>query len=247
MPSGDRAAAAALLSWYVDMGADEAFAAAPLDRFPGIAPASAKLESPAGPVSASGPPADLATALAALRSAVDNFHGCTLRTSATRTVFAEGNPESGLMLIGEAPGREEDRLGLPFVGAAGKLLDQMLGAIGRDRTSAYITNVVFWRPPNNRTPTDEEMAACLPFVRQHVQVVRPRAIMLLGAAPARILLGSRLGISKLRGEWQDIVIDGISAVPALPTFHPAFLLRQPARKAQAWTDFRRLRRRLEAG
>lgn len=236
----------ALLSWYVDMGVDEAFAATPLDRFPGSAPASAKVEDRAELAGGDGPPADLATALSALRNAVDNFHGCTLRTSATRTVFADGNPESGLMLIGEAPGREEDRVGLPFVGAAGKLLDQMLGAIGRDRTSAYITNVAFWRPPNNRTPTDEEMAACLPLVRQHIQVVRPRAILLLGAAPVRILLGSPLGISKLRGQWQEIVIDGIPPLPALPTFHPAFLLRQPARKAQAWTDFRRLQRRLEA-
>ena len=121
----------------------------------------------------------------------------------------------------------------------------MLAAIGRDRTSAYITNVVFWRPLNNRTPTDEEMAACLPFVRTHVSLVRPRAILLLGAAAARVLLGTRLGISKLRGQWHEISVGDLSPVPALPTFHPAFLLRQPARKADAWQDLRRLKRRLD--
>ena len=242
MSTGDRAAAA-LLSWYVDMGVDEALAAAPLNRFQGTPPPSEPAEGEAehGVV---GPAASAAT-LDELRSAVENFHGCALRTDANRTVFADGNPEAGLMLIGEAPGREEDRVGRPFVGTAGKLLDQMLAAIGRDRTSAYITNVVFWRPLNNRTPTDEEMAACLPFVRTHVSLVRPRAILLLGAAAARVLLGTRLGISKLRGQWHEISVADLSPVPTLPTFHPAFLLRQPARKADAWADLRRLKRRLD--
>ena len=242
MSTGDRAAAA-LLSWYVDMGANEALAAAPLDRFQGGPPPS----EPAGGEAEHGVvgPAVSAATLDELRSAVENFHGCALRTDANRTVFADGNPEAGLMLIGEAPGREEDRVGRPFVGTAGKLLDQMLAAIGRDRTSAYITNVVFWRPLNNRTPTDEEMAACLPFVRTHVSLVRPRAILLLGAAAARVLLGTRLGISKLRGQWHEISVADLSPVPTLPTFHPAFLLRQPARKADAWADLRRLKRRLD--
>lgn len=238
MLTGDRAAAAALLSWYVDMGVDEALAAAPLNRLQGGPPPSAPAGGEAGP-------AVPAATLDELRAAVEDFHGCALRTDANRTVFADGNPDAGLMLIGEAPGREEDRVGLPFVGAAGKLLDQMLAAIGRDRASAYITNVVFWRPVNNRTPTDEEMAACLPFVRTHVSLVRPRAILLLGAAAARVLLGTRLGISKLRGRWHEIPAAGLPPVPALPTFHPAFLLRQPARKADAWEDLRRLKRHLD--
>lgn len=239
MPSGDRTAAAALLRWYVDMGADEALAAAPVNRLQGGSPT----EEPA--LAEPGPSVPART-LEELRSAVENFHGCALRTGASRTVFADGNPEAGLMLIGEAPGREEDRVGLPFVGTAGRLLDQMLAAIGRDRTRAYITNVVFWRPPNNRTPTDEEMATCLPFVHTHVALVRPRAILLLGAAAARVLLDTRLGISKLRGQWREIPIEGLPPVPALPTFHPAFLLRQPARKADAWADLRCLKRRLDA-
>ena len=239
MPSGDRTAAA-LLRWYVDMGADEALAAAPVNRFQDGTPAVE------GPARAEPGPSVPARTLEELRSAVESFHGCALRTGASQTVFADGNPEAGLMLIGEAPGREEDRVGLPFVGTAGKLLDQMLAAIDRDRTCAYITNVVFWRPPNNRTPTDEEMAACLPFVHAHVALVRPRAILLLGAAAARVLLDTRLGISKLRGQWREITIDGLPPVPALPTFHPAFLLRQPARKADAWADLRCLKRRLDA-
>lgn len=243
MSSGDRAAAA-LLSWYVDMGVDEALATAPLNRFQGDPPPSGPAKGEAAGHGVIGPAVPAAT-LDELRSAVDNFHGCALRTDANRTVFADGNPEAGLMLIGEAPGREEDRVGLPFVGAAGKLLDQMLAAIGRDRTSAYITNVVFWRPLNNRTPTDEEMAACLPFVLTHVALVRPRAILVLGAAAARVLLGTRLGISKLRGQWQEISVADLPPVPVLPTFHPAFLLRQPARKADAWEDLRRLKRRLD--
>ena len=238
MLTGDRAAAA-LLSWYVDMGADEGLAAAPLNRFQGGSPRS---EPAHGEDGAAVP----AATLDELRAAVEDFHGCALRTDANRTVFADGTPEAGLMLIGEAPGREEDRVGRPFVGTAGKLLDQMLAAIGRDRTSAYITNVVFWRPLNNRTPTDEEMAACLPFVRTHISLVRPRAILLLGAAAARALLGTSLGISKVRGQWQEISIADSPPVPALPTFHPAFLLRQPARKVDAWEDLRRLKRRLDS-
>ena len=243
MSAGDRTAATALLRWYVDMGADEALAPDPLNRLAANSPPQEQVPGePAATVAGQSVPA---TTLEELRAEVESFRGCALRTDATRTVFSDGNPEAGLMLIGEAPGREEDRIGLPFVGSAGKLLDQMLAAIGRDRTSAYITNVVFWRPPNNRTPTDEEMATCLPFVRTHVALVRPQAILLLGAAAARVLLGTRLGISKLRGQWRELPIEGIPPVPALPTFHPAFLLRQPARKADVWEDLRNLKRRLD--
>ncbi len=235
----------ALLGWYVDMGADEGLAAETQNRFE--ASSKPEADTPSGSsgesVATSTQPA---STLEELRAAIEAFDGCPLRTEATRTVFADGNPEAELMLIGEAPGREEDRVGRPFVGAAGKLLDQMLAAIGHDRTSAYITNVMFWRPPNNRTPSDDELATCLPFVRRHIALVRPRAVLLLGAVSARALLGTRLGISKLRGEWRDLVIDGVPPVPVLPTFHPAFLLRQPARKAEAWTDLRLMRRRLDA-
>ncbi len=240
--SGLRAASAALLRWYVDMGADEALSATPLNRFrkdpphpePGTQPGAAD-------------PAASAKTLEELRAAVESFEGCALRSTANRTVFADGNPESDLMLIGEAPGVDEDREGLPFVGRAGKLVDRMLSAIGRDRTNTYITNVVFWRPPNNRAPTEEELASCLPFVRAHVALVRPRAVLLLGASAARSLLGSGTGgISTIRGQWRELRIGDLPPVPTLPTFHPAYLLRQPARKAEAWNDLRSLRRRLEA-
>ncbi len=236
--SGQRAADVALLRWYVEMGVDEALSATPVNRFQGGPPPE--------PAAAAGGPRVPAATLDELRAAVESFEGCALRQGANRTVFADGNPESKLMLIGEAPGFDEDREGRPFVGRAGKLLDQMLAAIGRDRTSVYITNSVFWRPPNNRTPTDEELAVCLPFVHTHIALVRPQVILLLGATPARILLASDLAISMIRGQWFELQIDDEPPIPTLPTFHPAYLLRQPARKADVWKDLRNVQRRLEA-
>jgi len=143
-----------------------------------------------------------------------------------------------VMLIGEAPGAEEDRQGKPFVGVSGQLLDRMLGCIGLDRTRVYITNVLFWRPPGNRTPTPAEIAACLPFVERHIALVRPTHLLLLGAMAAKTLLNTGEGILRLRGKWTTLQPAGLDdAVPTLPTLHPAFLLRQPAQKRQAWRDF----------
>jgi len=184
-----------------------------------------------------------ANTLAELKAALEGFEGCALKRTATNTVFADGNPLSRIMLIGEAPGRDEDRIGLPFVGRAGKLLDKMLAAIHLDRTSAYITNVLNWRPPENREPTPEEAAQCLPFLRRHIELVNPGIIILLGAVAARHVMGFSEGIMKLRGRWLDYRV-GEAMVPVLPTLHPAYLLRQPAHKKLAWRDLQAAEKRI---
>lgn len=181
--------------------------------------------------------ASRAQSLKELYEALLSFEGCGLKKTASNTVFADGNPSSGIMLIGEAPGAEEDRTGKPFVGAAGQLLDKMMGAIGfKDRNAYYISNVCFWRPPGNRKPNDAEWAACLPFVRRHVELVKPRLLLLLGGSAAQQMLQVTEGISRLRGKWALYPLENGEEIPALPTFHPAYLLRQPAAKREAWRD-----------
>jgi len=174
--------------------------------------------------------------LVELKTALENFDGSALKKLATNTVFADGTPSRHIMFIGEAPGRDEDRAGLPFVGRAGKLLDKMLAAIGLDRaTNAYITNVLNWRPPDNRDPSPEEAAMCLPFLRRHIELVAPEIIILLGAVAARHVLGKTDGIMRLRGKWLEYHVGG-HMIPVMPTLHPAYLLRQPAHKKLAWRD-----------
>jgi uracil-DNA glycosylase family 4 len=174
--------------------------------------------------------------LAELKAALESFEGCPLKKGATHTVFADGTPSHRIMFIGEAPGRDEDRMGLPFVGKAGKLLDKMLASIGLDRASnVYITNVLNWRPPDNRDPSPEEAAMCLPFLRRHIELVKPEIIVLLGAVAARHVLGKTDGIMRLRGKWLEYHAGG-KMVPVMPTLHPAYLLRQPAHKKLAWRD-----------
>ena len=171
-----------------------------------------------------------------LKAALESFEGCALKKTATNTVFADGTPSHKIMFIGEAPGRDEDRMGKPFVGRAGKLLDKMLASIGLDRASnAYITNVLNWRPPDNRDPSPEEAATCLPFLRRHIELVAPEIIILLGAVAARHVLGKTDGIMRLRGKWLEYHAGG-KMVPVMPTLHPAYLLRQPAHKKLAWRD-----------
>jgi DNA polymerase len=170
------------------------------------------------------------------------FDGCSLKNTAKNLVFADGNPGSGLMLIGEAPGADEDREGLPFVGVSGKLLDRMLAAIGRDRTSAYITNVLAWRPPGNRKPTPAETMILLPFIERHVELVAPRVIVLVGGTATSALLGRGEGITKLRGRWHTYR----DTIPAYCIYHPAYLLRQPALKRQAWQDLLAIKSRLDS-
>ncbi|MBX3492943.1 MAG: uracil-DNA glycosylase [Parvibaculum sp.] len=181
-----------------------------------------------------------------LRAALDTFEGCPLRYTAKNLVFADGNPQARLMLVGEAPGRDEDLQGLPFVGRAGQLLDRMLAAIGLDRTSVYIVNTLPWRPPGNRTPTPAEHAVCMPFVERHIELVAPDVLLLLGGVSAKQLLRTDTGITRLRGKWSTYNTAGRD-IPALPTLHPAYLLRQPAQKRLAWRDLQSLKARLDAG
>ena len=192
--------------------------------------------------------ADLAAgadSLEALKAAMERFDA-SLRDTATNIVFSDGVAESGLMLIGEAPGADEDRLGKPFVGVSGRLLDRMVASIGLDRArNFYLTNILCWRPPGNRTPTDAEVSLFLPFARRHIALARPRHVVLLGGTAAKALLGAREGITRLRGRWHRLEIEGLGTVPALATLHPAYLLRQPSAKREAWQDLLMLRRALD--
>jgi DNA polymerase len=184
--------------------------------------------------------------LAELKAALVGFDGCGLKRTATNIVFADGVSHGGIMLIGEAPGRDEDRVGKPFVGRAGQLLDKMLASIGLNRAhNAYITNVINWRPPDNRDPSPEEAASCLPFLRRHIELADPKLIILLGAVAARHVVGVSDGIMKLRGRWLEYRV-GSSMVPLMPTLHPAYLLRQPAHKKLAWRDLQAVKEKMQA-
>lgn len=181
-----------------------------------------------------------------LKQAMVGFEGLALKKTATNLVFSDGNPQADLMMIGEAPGREEDLQGKPFVGRSGQLLDRMLKAIERGRDSVYITNVINWRPPGNRAPTPAETAICRPFIDRHIALVDPKIIVFLGGVAAKEMLGVTTGIMRLHGKWHDFQIEGGPVVRAMGTLHPAYLLRQPAHKRLAWRDFLELRRALEA-
>ncbi|MBL6773980.1 MAG: uracil-DNA glycosylase [Candidatus Puniceispirillum sp.] len=186
------------------------------------------------------------TSLAELQAGLAGLDACPLKHTASNLCFADGNPGARLMIIGEAPGRDEDRMGVPFVGADGQLLDKMLMTIGVDRASAYLTNLLPWRPPGNRSPTDEETAMLLPWLFRHVQLAKPDIVLLLGGAAAKLILGSNDGIMKLRGQWHEIDFgDGVLR-PALASLHPAYLLRSPAQKRLAFEDLLRLAKRLTA-
>ena len=186
------------------------------------------------------------TSLAELQAGLAGLDACPLKHTASNLCFADGNPGARLMIIGEAPGRDEDRMGVPFVGADGQLLDKMLMTIGVDRASAYLTNLLPWRPPGNRSPTDEETAMLLPWLFRHVQLAKPDIVLLLGGAAAKLILGSNDGIMKLRGHWHEIDFgDGVLR-PALASLHPAYLLRSPAQKRLAFEDLLQLAKRLTA-
>jgi len=184
--------------------------------------------------------------LAELEAALAAFDGCGLKETALSLCFADGNPEARLMLIGEAPGAEEDRQGKPFVGASGKLLDRMLATIGLDRGSVYITNVIYWRPPGNRAPTQAEIAACQPFLERQIGLIEPDLIVFVGGIAARALLGVNEGVTKLRGRRFTYVMQDGRSIPAMVMFHPAYLLRTPAQKRLAWRDLLAIRSQLDA-
>jgi uracil-DNA glycosylase len=260
----DPTEALALLTWQIEAGADEALEATPIDRFvaaaePAVARRTLPAAEPAAPVltAAASPPlpsngdgnayraAQAAQSLEELRAALESFDGCPLKATATNLVFADGNPAARVMLVGEAPGADEDRIGRPFVGVSGQLLDRMLAAIGLDRTKVYITNVLFWRPPGNRTPTPAEVAACLPFVERHIELIGPEILILAGNAAAKTLLLRNEGITRIHGRWFEYQTAGMSRpVPTLPIYHPAYLLRAPAQKRDAWRDLLQIRERL---
>jgi DNA polymerase len=178
-----------------------------------------------------------AASLDVLRNLLEKFDGCALKSTATRLVFADGNPKARVMFVGEAPGREEDIEGLPFVGRSGKLLDRMIAAIGLDRTKVYIANVIPWRPPGNRTPTPQETQICLPFIQRQIELVDPDILVTLGNPSTQTLLSTREGIMKTRGRWFDYDT-GTRVIRAMATFHPAYLLRSPSYKRLSWQDLR---------
>lgn len=212
---------------------------APAPRAPAAAAATALLPPTAAAEEAARRAAGCAD-LASLRAALLAFDGCALKDTATQLVFADGDPAARIMLVGEAPGREEDQQGLPFVGESGQLLDRMLAAIGLDRRRVYITNIVPWRPPGNRTPSQAETTACLPFLKRHIELVGPAVLVTLGGTATATLLQRGEGITKLRGKWLEF--QGVDpALPTLPIFHPAYLLRTPAAKREAWRDLLELK------
>jgi uracil-DNA glycosylase len=198
--------------------------------------ASASPPSPDAAIVAAREAAKGAEDLDRLRAILERFEGCALKNTATQLVFSDGNPQARVMFVGEAPGREEDLAGLPFVGRSGQLLDRMLAAIGLDRTSAYIANIVPWRPPGNRKPTPQEATICLPFLERQIELADPDVLVCLGDSAAQTLLGGKEGITKSRGRWLDYDT-GSRHIRALATFHPAYLLRTPLSKRLAWRDF----------
>lgn len=231
----------AFTEWLIEIGVDERTNETPIDHFATPAPvtplpSSVTTPHPTTITTLFQVPTPTATTLEELKAQMTAFTGCALRTTATNLVFAEGNPKSALMLVGEAPGAEEDKQGVPFVGASGKLLDKMLAAIGLDRTHVYISNVLPWRPPGNRTPTDQEIAACLPFIAQHIALVQPKLLLFLGGVAAKSLLRTNEGIMRLRGKQVAYTAPDGTTIPAIATFHPSYLLRSPAQKKEAWQD-----------
>jgi uracil-DNA glycosylase family 4 len=185
-----------------------------------------------------------AATLDELRQQMAEFDGCNLKFTAKNLVFADGNPEADVMLVGEAPGRDEDLEGLPFVGRSGQLLDRILAAIGLDRQSVYIANVIPWRPPGNRTPTPHETEICRPFIERQVELANPKVLVTLGGPSAKTLLSTTEGVMRLRGNWKAHVTASGVTIPAMPTLHPAYLLRNPAHKKFAWRDFLEVKAKL---
>jgi uracil-DNA glycosylase family 4 len=259
MAQADEKTLGALLGWYEAMGADEAIGDKPVDRFAAApetraqtrarspaAPAAPRATSPATSGESSTTPGSIeaAASLAELEALLAQFEGCALKRTAKSLCFARGSDNARLMLIGEAPGRDEDLQGLPFVGRAGKLLDRMLAAIGLDEASVYITNTIYWRPPGNRTPTPQEVEACRPFLARQIELLSPDVLVLLGGAASKHILGVTEGIMRLRGKWK-IHKAGGRDLPTLATLHPAYLLRNPEAKRYAWRDLLAVKARLE--
>jgi DNA polymerase len=271
--SSDRDALQALLDFHVEAGVDLALDETPHNRFaePKAEPAPAKTPEPqrepprasaplaAAPRSlpkvAAGAPEEVASlareqarharSLEELEAILAGFEGCALKFSAKNLAFADGNPEGRVMLVGEAPGADEDRIGKPFMGRSGQLLDRMLATIGLDRSQVYVANIVPWRPPGNRTPTPQEIAICKPFIARQIELAGPEFLLCLGGPATQNLLGVKDGILRTRGRWFSYRTEDGREIRALPTLHPAYLLRQPLQKRLGWRDFQALRRALD--
>lgn len=271
------AAIAHVLRWHLESGVDECIGAVPRNRYEeegtarrgeqaprSVAAPPTALSTrpvpksppplaarPIPPSAASGTAAMLAAAadtLDALKAALARYDGCALAKTATNLVFGDGSATARVVLIGEAPGAEEDRQGVPFVGVSGQLLDRMLASIGLDRTQVFISNTVFWRPPGNRAPTSQEVAACMPFVIRIIELIRPAMLVALGGPAANALLSRSESVSRLRGHWLTFESAGLGLpIPATALFHPAYLLRSPGQKRLAWHDLLAIKKRLSAG
>lgn len=249
-----------LLRFYAEAGVDDALLDHPVDRTVRAAepkaPAREPDPAPAPAIVAAIPDdaqaararelARKASSLEELKSILEGFEGCNLRFTAKNLAFADGNPQADIMFVGEAPGREEDLEGKPFVGRSGQLLDRMLAAIGLDRSTVYIANVIPWRPPGNRTPTPLETEICRPFIERQIELCNPRVLVTLGGPSSKVILHAQEGIMRLRGKWQVHRTAGGVDIPAMPTLHPAYLLRNPAHKKLAWRDFLEIKAKLKA-
>ncbi|WP_114944884.1 uracil-DNA glycosylase [Microvirga calopogonii] len=272
LPS-DRDALQALLDFHVEAGVDLALDETPHNRFAEPKPERTQAKATAQPAPSKASPASSAPSPRALPKAAASapeevagmareqarhaqsleeleailagFDGCALKFSAKNLAFADGNPEGRVMLVGEAPGADEDRIGKPFMGRSGQLLDRMLATIGLDRTQVYVANIVPWRPPGNRTPTPQEIAICKPFIARQIELASPEILLCLGGPAAQNLLGLKDGILRTRGRWYTYKTEDGREIRALPTLHPAYLLRQPLQKRLGWRDFQALRRALD--
>jgi DNA polymerase len=255
---------AGLLRWYLDAGVDETICDVPQNRFNEVAlkkePVLQKsLANTAPPRVQQGPAvtetlshgacefAGAASSIEALNNALHNYSGCALKKTATNLVFGDGNPKAKIVLIGEGPGPEEDRQGLPFVGPGGQLLDKMLASIGLDRTQVFLSNIVFWRPPGNRTPTAQETSLCMPFVERLMELIDPEVLITLGGLAAKSMLAETAGVGRLRGKWYTYSTPKLSRpIQATALFHPSYLLSSPAHKREAWQDLLMIRDKLES-
>jgi DNA polymerase len=249
-----------LLEFYVSIGADEAIGDDAIDRtqvtekiitlpLPGTEAPRTAAEAPSGTIEALADAQALAASadsLDALKAALDSFKGMTLKRSAAQMVFADGNPQSGIMIVGDYPRADDERSGRPFAGDQGVLLNKMLAAIGLDREQdVYISTVVNWRPPGNRAPTGSEISLSLPFIRRHIELAQPKLIILAGGNTAKVLMQTNTTITRLRGKWVDYTSPALAApVPMIPIFDPEYLMRTPHEKALAWKDLLQIRERL---
>lgn len=249
-----RAPLGKVLDWYESVGVTETIGTAASEK---LGQPTQKLQivetpkiiTPAAPVLSNVeiPDCQQARTLAELKAMLLSYEGCALKKTAMNTVFADGAEDAEVMLVGEAPGADEDREGLPFVGRSGQLLDNAFATIGLSRQkNLYISNIISWRPPGNRNPTTTEVTQCLPFIRRHIELKRPKILVMVGSVSAKALLDSTEGITKMRGQWLEYKSEGLeSAIPAIAIYHPAFLLRSPGQKKKLWFDLLKLSKKLK--